>query len=67
MSLKSILMKNSLDFRFEVVPFEISLVFTPYSKFFKTTRPLDIYSGNENITFENKDPEFKRIMFLEFL
>jgi hypothetical protein len=67
MSLKSILMKNSLDFKFEIDPFEISRVFIPYSEFFKANRPIDIYSGNEDITFEKRDLEFKQIMILEFL
>jgi hypothetical protein len=60
-------MKKYINFKFEVDPFEISRVFIPYSEFFKITRPLDIYSGNENITFDNKDSEFRRIMILEFL
>lgn len=67
MSLKSILMKNYMNFEFEEDPFEISRIFTPYSEFFKTTKPLDIYSGDDNITFENKDVEFRRMMILEFL
>ena len=60
-------MKNYINVKFEVDPFEISRVFTPFSEFFKITRSLDIYSGNENIAFDNKDTEFRRIMILEFL
>ncbi len=67
LSLNSTLVKNHALFEFEVDPFELSHAFTPYSEFFKTNEVKDIYSGDEAIPFENKDPEFKWIMVLEFL
>ncbi len=67
LSLNSTLVKNHVLFEFEVDLFELSQVFTPYSEFFKASDVKDIYSGDEAISFESKDPEFKRIMLLEFL
>lgn len=67
LSLNSTLVKNHVLFESEVDLFELSHVFTPYSEFFKASDVKDIYSGDEAISFESKDPEFKRIMLLEFL
>ena len=67
LSLKSTLVKNHVLFEFEVNLFELSNAFTPYSEFFKINEVKDIYSGDEDIPFESKDPEFKRIILLEFL
>lgn len=67
MSLNSIHVKNPILFEFKVDLFELSHAFTPYSEFFNIDDVADIYSGDENIRFESKDPEFKRLMLLEFL
>ena len=67
LSLNSSLVKNHVLFEFEVDLFELSHAFTPYSEFFRTYDVKDIYSGDEAIPFESKDPEFKRIMLIEFL
>ncbi|MFX0048756.1 MAG: hypothetical protein ACFE8G_11390 [Candidatus Hermodarchaeota archaeon] len=39
----------------------------PFSKFFHRIELLDIYSGEEIITFEERDSEFKKILKTEFL
>ena len=67
LSLNSIRIKNPVLFEFEVELFELSNAFTSYSEFFKTIETQDIYSGDENIPFEGKDPEFKQILLREFL
>jgi hypothetical protein len=43
----------------------LSKVVIPFSQFFIQKEP-DIYSGNENIRFKERDPEFKKIMLKEF-
>ena len=67
LSLNSIHVKNHGIFEFEVDLFELSHAFTPYSVFFKHSITQDIYSGDEDIPFKSKDPEFQRIMLSEFL
>ena len=46
--------------------FNISKAVIPFSKMFKSYKPRDIYSGNENIPFKDKDPEFKMLLRQEF-
>jgi hypothetical protein len=67
LSLRSKPVKNYNLFEFEVDLFELAHAFIPYSKFFKNEDSIDIYSGDEDIPFESKDAEFKRLMLLEFL
>ena len=38
----------------------------PFSRLIKNQRPLDIYSGEETIPFEQRDPLFKSILRKEF-
>jgi len=38
----------------------------PFSSLIKKQRPKDIYSGEENIPFEKRDPLFKSILRKEF-
>jgi len=33
---------------------------------FKSYKPRDVYSGNENIPFKDRDPEFRMILRQEF-
>ena len=42
-------------------------VFVPFSDFFHKIEILDIYSGVENIPFEERAPEYKKILQSEFL
>jgi hypothetical protein len=67
LSLNSTLVKSHALFEFEVNLFELSHAFTPYSQFFKINEIKDIYSGDEDIPFESKDPEFQNILRKEFL
>lgn len=46
--------------------YDISQLVIPFSKVFKSYKPRDIYSGNENIPFEERDTEFKMILRQEF-
>jgi len=52
---------------FEVDLFDLSRIFTSFKDFFKNNGPMDIYSGEECIPFNHKDPEFKRVILQEFL
>jgi hypothetical protein len=45
----------------------ISNLIIPFSIIFRKDVPLDIYSGNELIPFEEKDPIFKQILKNEFV
>ncbi|MFX0043885.1 MAG: hypothetical protein ACFE8L_13315 [Candidatus Hodarchaeota archaeon] len=45
---------------------DISTLATPFSSIFEKSSPSDIYTGNEIIPFEKKDPEFKLILIYEF-
>jgi len=44
-----------------------SNVIIPYSNFFPRIKLFDLYSGEENIPFEERAPEFKKILQAEFL
>ena len=44
----------------------ISQLIIPFSKAFESNKPMDIYSGNENIPFKEKEPEFQMILRQEF-
>ena len=47
--------------------FNYSNVIIPFSDFFHKIELLDIYSGVENIPFEERAPEYKKILLAEFL
>ncbi len=47
--------------------FNYSNVVIPFSDFFHKIEFLDIYSGVENIPFEERAPEYKKILASEFL
>ena len=47
--------------------FNYSNVVIPFSDFFHKIEFLDIYSGVENIPFEERAPEYKKILLTEFL
>ena len=40
---------------------DISQLVIPFSKMFKSYKPRDVYSGNENIPFKERETEFKII------
>ena len=44
----------------------ISQLVIPFSKMFKSYKPRDVYSGNENIPFNERETEFKMIFRQEF-
>lgn len=46
--------------------YDISDLVIPFSKIFKKTNPLDIYSGTERVPFKEREPEFKMILRQEF-
>ena len=37
-----------------------------FEEFFNHIKTIDIYSGNENIPFQDKDEEFQRLLLSEF-
>jgi len=47
--------------------FDLSRAIIPISDFFQKLPRLDVYTGMENITFEERDPEYKKILLTEFL
>jgi len=47
--------------------FNYSNVVIPFSDFFHKIELLDVYSGVENISFEERAPEYKKILITEFL
>jgi len=51
----------------DIIDFNIKSIIIPFSKFFKRKKLQDIYSGNENIPFKNRLPEYKRILKQEFI
>ncbi len=46
--------------------FNISKAIIPFSKIIGSSKPIDIYSGNEIIPFKERDPEYKMILRQEF-
>jgi hypothetical protein len=46
---------------------DISLAVIPYSDLFQKRSGLDLYAGLENIPFEERDLEYKKILLAEFL
>jgi len=42
-------------------------VVIPFSEFFHKIELLDVYSGVESIPFEERAPEYKKILLSEFL
>jgi len=61
------LFDENIIFDLEVEEFDFTNAFTSYSDFFKKTSSIDIYSGEEEIPFDNRDPEFKKFLLCEFL
>ena len=47
--------------------FNYSKVIIPFSDFFHKNEFLDSYSGKENIPFEERDSEYRKILLTEFL
>jgi hypothetical protein len=47
--------------------FDLSRVIIPISEFFQKYPRLDVYTGMENIPFEERDSEYKKILLSEFL
>jgi len=47
--------------------FNYSNVVIPFSDFFHKIEFLDVYSGVENISSEERAPEYKKILLTEFL
>jgi len=45
----------------------ISNLIVPFSIIFRNKSRPDIYSGEESITFKEKDPTFRQILIYEFL
>ena len=46
--------------------FNISEIVIPFSKLFRNYKSPDIYSGNEKIPFNKRDPKYKMILMQEF-
>jgi len=47
--------------------FDLSHAIIPISDFFQKYPRLDLYTGLENIPFEERDSEYKKILLSEFL
>ena len=45
---------------------DFSQIVIPFSKIFKTYKPIDVYSGKEKIPFNERDPEYRMILRQEF-
>lgn len=45
---------------------DISQLIIPFSKVFKSYKPKDIYSGNEEIAFKERDLEYRMLLKQEF-
>jgi hypothetical protein len=41
-------------------------IIIPFSEFGENKKCLDIYDGSEKISFNNRDPDYKRILKYEF-
>ena len=72
MSLEIIEKKNPvLKENIYIVPnddfFDLSRAIIPFSDLIKKYPRLDLYTGRENIPFEERDLEYKKILLTEFL
>ncbi len=72
MSLEIIEKKNPvLKDNIYIVPnddfFDLSRVIIPFSDLLQKYPRLDVYTGMENIPFEERDLEYKKILLAEFL
>jgi len=72
MSLEIIEKKNPvLKENIYIVPyddfFDLSCAIIPFSDLFQKFPRLDIYEGMETIPFEDREPEYKKILLTEFL
>ncbi|MBY9016550.1 MAG: hypothetical protein KGD68_12720 [Candidatus Lokiarchaeota archaeon] len=72
MSLEIIEKKNPvLKENIYIVPnddfFDLSSAIIPFSDLFQKCPCLDVYAGMENIPFEERDLEYKKILLTEFL
>jgi hypothetical protein len=47
--------------------FDLSRALIPFSDLFQKYSRLDVYAGMENIPFEERDLEYKKILRTEFL
>jgi hypothetical protein len=47
--------------------FDYSELITSFSDFFRKVELLDIYTGEEHIPFEERAPEYKELLRIEFL
>ena len=47
--------------------FDLSCAIIPFSDLFQKYPRLDVYAGMENIPFEERDLEYKKILQTEFL
>jgi hypothetical protein len=47
--------------------FDLSQAIISISNFFQKWPRLDLYTGMENIPFEEREPEYKKILLSEFL
>ncbi len=71
MSLEIIEKKNpAVKEQIYIVPnddfFDLSCAIIPFSDLFQKSPRLDVYAGMENIPFEERDLEYKKILLAEF-
>ena len=63
------IMKDSYELPYENIPYkdiDYSELVIPFSQIFKSYKPKDVYSGNENIPFKEREYEFRLILKHEF-
>jgi hypothetical protein len=58
--------QNLIDNSIEKDLINFSKIVIPFSKAFKSNKQIDIYSGQEKIPFNERDPDYKMILKQEF-
>ncbi len=64
---KNLAIKDETKSHLDDDNFNYSNVVIPFSDFFHKIELIDVYSGVENIPFEERAPEYRKILITEFL
>ena len=67
MKMSSNLPKNKLQEYSFLLESNLSDIVVSFKELFNHIKTIDIYSGNENIPFLEKDEEFQKLLLSEFL
>ena len=60
-------LEKEANYLISKVPFDIAPFIIPFSDIIQKKDRLDNYTGQENIRFADRDPEYKNILLSEFL